>query len=240
MSSNRTKWTNRTVQAAVAASLPLLDDANETAPRGFLTRVRHRTTRRSILFKVGSGLAGMALVGTAAYAVTNWVVGLSAGSSGEGQSATVSNLSITAVASPAATNLLFPGGNGDVVATITNTNAFPVTITGVNLPTNTTYAAGYTTSSLATAQTGCSGTTSDVIWNYSSGTSGSAHTFTTPLTVAANGTLTVTFTNDASMTAATPLACEGTFFSMPSLTGIAASGGSATATTSPATDAWTS
>jgi hypothetical protein len=115
-----------------------------------------------------------------------------------------------------------------------------VTITGVNLPTNTTYAAGYTSSTLATAQTGCSATTSDVIWNYSSATSGSAHTLTTALTVAASGTLTVTFTNDASMTASAPVACAGTFFSMPSLTGVAATGGAASATTSPATDAWTS
>jgi hypothetical protein len=50
----------------------------------------------------------------------------------------------------------------------------------------------------------------------------------------------VTFTNDASMGAASPAACESTFFSMPSLTGVTATGGAATATTSPATDAWTS
>ena len=182
----------------------------------------------------------MALVGGGAYAATNWVVGLNAASSGEGQSATIQNLTISAVASPAATNLLYPGGNGDVVATITNPNAFPVTITGVDLPTNTTYASGFTSSNLGIAQTGCSSATSDVIWNFSSVTSGSAHTLTTALTVAGSGTLTVTFTNDASMTMTAPLACATTFFSMPSLTGVAASGGAATATTSPATDAWTS
>jgi len=189
--------------------------------------------------KVLAGVAGMALVGGTAYGVTNWIVGLTAGSSAEAQSATVSNLTITAVATPSATNQLFPGANGDVVATITNPNSFPVTVTGVDLPTNTTYAGGFTTSALSTAQTGCSSSTSFVLWNFSTGTSGSAHTLTTPLTVAANGTLTVTFTNDSSMTIAAPAACENTFFSMPSLTGIAASGGAATATTSPATDAWT-
>jgi len=52
--------------------------------------------------------------------------------------------------------------------------------------------------------------------------------------------LTVTFTNDASMTANAPAACENTYFSLPSLTGVVATGGAATATTSPATDAWTS
>lgn len=204
-------------------------------------RSRLRLSSRSVTFKVVSGLAGMAMVGGAAYGVTSWVVGLSAGSSGEGQSATVSNLSITAVATPSASNQLFPGGTGDVVATITNPNSFPVTLTAVDLPANTVYANGYTTSALSTTQTGCVSTTpSDVTWNYATGTSGSVHTLTSALTVAANGTLTVTFTNDAIMTSGAPAACEGTYFSLPSLTGIAASGGAATATTSPAVDAWTS
>lgn len=115
----------------------------------------------------------------------------------------------------------------------------------VNLPTSTTYATGYTTSALTTTQSGCLSTTpSDVIWNYSTTTSGSAHTLTTPLVVGAignaNDPLTVTLTNDASMTASAPAACENTYFSMPSLTGIAASGGAGTVTTTPATDAWTS
>lgn len=190
--------------------------------------------------KVISGITGVVLVGTGAYAATNWVVGLSSGSSSAAQSASISNISISAVASPSPTSLLYPGGTGDVVATVTNPNAFPVTITAISLPSDTTYAAGYTTSALSTAQTGCSATTSDVIWNFSTGTSGSSHTLTQPLTVAANGTLTVTFTNDASMTSAAPQACASTYFSMPSLIGVTASGGAATATSSPATSGWTS
>jgi hypothetical protein len=208
---------------------------NTRRPRGGAHRAPKSRLRRIV-----SAAVGMIMVGGGAYAATNWVVGLNAGSSAEGQSATIANLTITAVASPSASNLLFPGGNGDVVATITNPNAFPVTVTGVDLPTNTTYAGGFTTSSLGTAQSGCTASNSDVIWNYSTGTSGSAHTLTTPLTVAGSGSLTVTFTNDASMTAAAPAACAATYFSMPSLTGVVATGGVATATTSPATDAWTS
>ena len=194
--------------------------------------------------RVVSAFLGAALVGGAVYGATNWIVGLNSGSSGEGQSATVSNLTISAIATPAASNLLYPGGNGDVVVTITNPNPFPVTLTGVNLPTNTTYAAGFTTPALTTAQTGCSSATSDVIWNYSTSTSESSHTLKSALTVNASGQannpLTVTFTNDASMTAAAPAACVNTYFSMPSLTGLTATGGAATATTSPATDSWTS
>lgn len=199
-------------------------------------------TRRS---KVISAIVGSLLAGGGAYAATNWVVGLSAGSSGEGQSATIQNLSISAVASPSASNLLYPGGSGDVVVTISNPNPYPVTITAVQLPTNATYATGYTTSALTTTQTGCLATTpSDVVWNYSTGTSGSSHTLTSPLTVgasgAANNPLVVTLTNDASMTAAAPAACANTYFSMPALTGVTATGGAATSTTSPATDSWTS
>jgi hypothetical protein len=225
---------NRNTRSVTESGTPSTSAATEAR-----RRFAHRAPKTRVS-KAISAVVGIALVGGGAYAATNWIVGLAAGSSGEGQSATIANLTITAVASPVATNLLFPGGNGDVVATITNPNAYPVTITGVNLPTNITYAGGFTTSGLGTAQTGCSTSTSDVIWNFATGTSGSAHTLTTALTVAASGTLTVTLTNDASMTVAAPSACAATFFSMPSLTGVVATGGAATATTSPATDAWTS
>ena len=171
-------------------------------------------------------------------------MGVGGGSSGEAQSATVNNLTITAVASPTAGNVLYPGGTGDVVITISNPNPYPVTVTAVNLPTSTTDATGYTTSALSTTQTGCiASTPSDVVWNYSTTTSGSSHSLTSALTVAASGQsnnpLTVTLGNDASMTSAAPAACENTYFSMPSLTAVTATGGAATATTSPATDSWT-
>ena len=201
---------------------------------------RRQLPGRSVAFKVGSGIMGIALVGGGAYGATNWIVGLNAGSSGEGQAATVNNLTISAVASPAATNLLYPGATGDVVLTITNPNVFPVTITGVDLPTSTTYATGFSASNLTGTIAGCASGTSDVLWNYSTVTSGSAHTLTSPLTVGGGSTLTVTLTNDASMTSAAPAACESAYLSMPALTGIVASGGAATATTSPATDSWTS
>src|SRR5579863_7589062 len=176
-----------------------------------------RPARWSKRTKVISAITGAALAGAAAFAASNWVVGLNSGSSGEAQSGSVANLTISAVASPSAANLLYPGGNGDVVLTISNPNAFPVTITAVQLPTNTTYATGYTTSALTTTQAGClAATPSDVIWNFSTATSGSSHTLTTPLTVGASGQannpLAVTLTNDASMTAASPAACANTYF----------------------------
>ncbi len=209
-------------------------------------KVRRQPTRRHATGrKVLSAFLGTALVGGGAYAATNWIVSLAANSSGEGQAAAVQNLTIAATATPAPVNELYPGGTGDVVLTITNPNPYPVTITAVDLPTNITYAIGYTTSALTTTETGCLSTTpSYLIWNDSTATSGSAHTLTTALTVGASGNannpLTVTLTNDASMTAAAPAACENTYFSMPAFTGIAATGGAATVTTTPATDGWTS
>jgi hypothetical protein len=204
-----------------------------------------RTPKLATKMKVVSVVLGIVLAGAGAYAATNWVVGLNGGSSGEGQSAAISNLTITAVASPSASNLLYPGGSGDVVVTISNPNPYPVTVTAVQLPTNATYATGYTTSALTTTQAGClAATPSGVIWNFSTGTSGTSHTLTSPLTVAASGQannpLTVTLTNDASMATTAPAACASTYFSLPALTGVTATGGAGTATTSPATDGWTS
>ena len=60
-----------------------------------MTKKASRWSRRA---KVVSAVCGCLLVAAGAYAATNWVVGLNAGSSGEGQSATIANLSITAVA----------------------------------------------------------------------------------------------------------------------------------------------
>ena len=69
-------------------------------------RWSHNVTKR---MKIVSAVCGILLVGVTAYAATNWVVGLNSGSSAEGQSATIANLSMSAVASPSATNLLYPG-----------------------------------------------------------------------------------------------------------------------------------
>jgi hypothetical protein len=212
-------------------------DGGERARR----RGRHG---RSVRTKVIAASLGVAMAGVGAYAATNWVVGVASASSGQARSASTSDLIISAAASPAPNSLLYPGATGDVVVRIANPNPYPVTITAVQLPSNTTYAAGYTTSALATSEPGClASTPSAVTWNFATPVSGSSHTLTTPLTVAASGApnnpLTVTFTNDATMGASAPAACANAYLSMPSFTGITASGGSAVATTTPATDGWT-
>ena len=112
------------------------------APQSSEDRRAQRARRQRTLRRALAAALGIFLVAGGAYSVTSWLVGLNAGSSGEGQSATVQNLTITAVAVPAATNQLYPGGTGDVVLTISNPNAYPVTLTGVDLPVSTLYAVG--------------------------------------------------------------------------------------------------
>jgi hypothetical protein len=204
-----------------------------------------KATRWSRRAKVVSAVCGCLLVAGGAYAATNWVVGLNGSSSGEGQSATIANLTITAVATPAPGNVLYPGGTGDVVVTIANPNPYPVNITAVNLPASTVQAGGFSNSALSTTQAGCTTTTSGVTWNFATTTSGTSHSFPVGgLTVGASGAsnnpLVVTLTNDALMSTTSPAACANTFFSMPSFTGITATGGNGTSTTSPATSGWTS
>src|SRR4051794_35409513 len=85
--------------------------------------------------KVAAATVGMVLAGGSAFAVSNWVVGVNASATGEGQSATITPLVIAAVAAPSAGNLLYPGAtNGDVTITINNPNAFPVTVTALTVP----------------------------------------------------------------------------------------------------------
>jgi hypothetical protein len=188
---------------------------------------------------------GVTMAGAGVYAATNWVVGVASASAGQARSASISNLIISATASPAANNLLYPGATGDVIVTFANPNPYPVTITAVQLPANTSDATGYTTSALSTPEPGCLGSTpSTVAWNFATAVSGSSHALTAPLTVGASGApnnpLAVTLTNDATMGASAPLACAHAYLSMPSLTGITATGGSAASTTTPALDGWSS
>lgn len=195
--------------------------------------------------KVLAALLGALLAGTATVAATNWVVGLDAGSQGQARGASITNLTINASASPAVTGTLYPGGNGDVVISISNPNDFPVTLTAVALPTSSTYATAYSDSGLSSpVGAGCDGSSSLVSWRYATGSSGSSHTLTTPLTVGASGEannpLVVTLSNVASMGTNSPLACAGVHFSMPSFTGVTATGGATASTTSPATSSWTS
>jgi hypothetical protein len=189
-------------------------------------------------WRVAATVAGILAVAGAAFGATNWTGSVNTGK-GQGQAATVPSLSITATASPSPANLVYPGTYGDAVVTITNTGMTPVTITGVNLPMNTTYATGSTNSSLTNTNTSCTAAQGTVAWRYATTTSGTPHALITALVAGGTSTLKVTFTNDVTMGTSAPAACASTFFAMPSFTSITATAGSGTRTTSPAPDAWT-
>jgi hypothetical protein len=218
---------------------------NRRSGRGeHAARKQPRTQRVSRKAKVAGAIFGALLAASVGYAVSNWIVGLNSGSSGEADSTAAHNLTISAVATPAPTHLLYPGSTGDVVVTITNPNPFPVTLSAVKLPASTVFAAGFTTSTLTTSKTGCtltSGATgTQVTWTGAS-TSGASHTLTTVLKVAAAGNandpLKVVLTGEATMGLGAPTACQSTYFSMPSLTGVTATAGiTGTVTSSPAAD----
>ena len=195
---------------------------------------RHHRTRTHTAVVIGATVASLAI---AAAAFAYWTT--TGTGTGEGEAATVTNLSVTAISSPSPVNELYPGSSGDVVMQISNPNVFPVTITGVSLPSATTYAAGYSDNVLTNSISGCTAsgaTASFVAWNYSSNSN--PHVLTTSLTVGPSATLTVTMTDDAFMGTSSPPACEGAYFQMPSLTALTAASSNSSSTSSPATDSW--
>lgn len=179
---------------------------------------------------------GMVLAGGAAYAATNWSVGLASSSSANAQGSGISNLTISDITSaPGETNQLYPSGSdgpsgnngtGDITFKLTNPNPFPVTVTAITIPAETLTsndAVGYTTNGLTTAiGTTCGATTSTVEWlnaptsgstsePLTSGTRG-GETQVGPFAIAAgpSTSITVTLTDDAAMDSTAPLACAGT------------------------------
>jgi hypothetical protein len=151
----------------------------------------------------------------------------------------VSDLSITAVSSPAATNQLYPGGAGDVIAVVVNPNSFEVAISALQLPSATTFATGYTDPGLTRVKPDCDSSDSQVGWRFAEPGSGVSHPLNSPLAVAAGSSLTVVFSDGAVMAQSAPAVCEATYFKMPSLIGITASASSLPVTSGTAIDGWT-
>lgn len=150
-----------------------------------LSQRRARRALRSAPAALLAALVGVLLAGGASYA-TSWISGHTGRAAVAPLPAPVTNLTLRAVAAPTPfpASLLYPGASGDVSATITNPNPFPVTITAVNLASDTTYAAGYTDPSLDTPRLDCSGATpSGVTWAHATSTTGSTHSLASPITV---------------------------------------------------------
>jgi hypothetical protein len=152
---------------------------------------------RRTMTKVIAGTLTTGVILTAGIAFAAWT----AGGSGNGyaKAATVGALT-TVDASASTTAQLYPGGTGDVKITVSNPNAFPVTVTGVS-------GSGTITSNAGATCTNATGVT---------------FTDTTGLTdvAAASTTTTITLTNKASMSNSSNNACQGAIFTIPvTLTG---------------------
>ena len=205
--------------------------ASSRPARPALTHLRylpHRWSRRwswSSRTTLVGAVVGACLAGGVSYAAAGWTLGASDHASAGSAAAPVTNLTITAVASPTRfpADLLYSGATGAVIATIANPNRFPVTITAVQLPSDARFAAGFTDPSLATARVGCSAVTPrGLTWAHATSTTASMHTLISPFTVAAGSRVSVTFPNAAVMAMAALPACANSYFEKPPLAGLIA------------------
>jgi hypothetical protein len=115
------------------------------------------------------------------------------------------------------TNLLYPGGTGDVAATITNPNPFPVRVTGIS-----------GNGAITSDKQGCDSPSHGVTFTNQTGT----------WDVPRNGNLGVVLAGAVTMSTDSPDACQGASFSMPLAVAGAAGSGAApgpTTTTAPPT-----
>lgn len=133
---------------------------------------------------------------------------------------------------------IYPGGSGAVVVSITNRNDVAVRITAVDLPADMAYATGYTTSAHTTRRTGCSASTSGVVWTGSQRGRSSQQPLATPLVIPAHQAATVTMDHAAQMNVSAPAACEATYFAMPAVIGIGTRSDAHARTSMPAVDSW--
>lgn len=97
---------------------------------------------------------------------------------------------------------LFPGGSGDVKVKIDNPNPFAVTVTKVEA-----------NGAISSDQTGCTDVGGDA--TKATGVSFSTQNLNSGNVVPANGSLTLTLANAASMTNASVNACQGAVFTVP-------------------------
>ncbi len=134
-------------------------------------------------------LSAVVMMATSMVTFGSW----SAVGSGYAKPVTASNLTINDVVGTTVANL-YPGGTGDVKFSVTNPNAFPITITDV-----TANGAATSDNATCTASTGVTFTT------------------TTGLTqaVGANATVAFTLAGKAAMTNASVNACQGAIFTLP-------------------------
>jgi len=102
-------------------------------------------------------------------------------SGGDAAGARVADLVIAPAAVSSTAQLLYPGTRGDAVLSVRNPNPFAVTLTGVWLPTATTFADGYADSALLQRQPGCAAATPSLVAWADTDAAPSLHVLSTPI-----------------------------------------------------------
>jgi hypothetical protein len=189
----------------------------------------------------GTGLARavVAVMATGGFA---WASGLNpilsmAGAGSAKAVAPVGAVSITPSATRPATPM-YPGGSGAVTFAVTNHASVAVRVSAVSLPSGASYAAAFRDRTNTVATPGCTAHNSGVDWRGATRVAGSVHRLATPLTVGAGQTRLVTIIGAAAMSPSSPLACQGRYFVMPSLTGISATPTTGPVGSAPVVDTW--
>lgn len=198
----------------------------------------HPGKRRGGQTRWGTGLSGV-VVGALGIAGLAWISGvlpgIGLGAPGTGTRGTTVTITATHAAGMRS---VYPGESGDVAVSIVNHGNVAVRITGVVLPSNTTYAAGFANAAHTAARRGCSAASSQVIWNGATGARAMARTLAVPVILGAHQRATVTMANGAYMAPTAPAACEATSFVMPKLVGIEARADVHARRSAPAVDTW--
>ena len=140
-----------------------------------------------------AALVAVTVVAAGAATFGSWAVGSDAGN-GYAKAVTAQNLALSDASGSTVADL-YPGGTGNVKVTVTNPNAFAVTVTGVS-------GAGTITSDKGSACNAATGVT---------------FTDTTGLTqvVGAGATVTFTLSGKAAMSNASDTSCQGAVFTIP-------------------------
>ena len=168
-----------------------------------ITRATTRSSRRRRVSTVAATAVGTVniLVLAGGVASAAW------GSSGTGTAASKAlTFQTLTVQNGTVTGQLYPGGSGDAVLSVTNSNPFAVKITQIAQDTST---GKFVSSDQGAACTDASGST------HPTGVTLATATGSPIATVGANATATVTLTGKVSMSASSDTGCQGATFTIP-------------------------
>lgn len=171
-------------------------------------------TNMKLRYKIGAGIATGATVLGMGVAYAQWTasgtgVGTAKAGSAQGVTAATATYSVT-------TGLLYPGGAGDLLVTLSNPNPYPVTVTQIAQDTS---AGKFVSSDKPAGTNNATACTDDPASTPSHPTGVSFSQQTTSISLAAHGNsgdhATVTLSGSVSMSGSSDNNCQGATFTIP-------------------------